>query len=66
MFRSKSDRALMKHMRTHIEKKFKCSWCSKSFLAEQALLNHENAHLGIKPFDCEHCGMVRTSGRSLG
>jgi len=54
-------RALMKHMRTHMEKKFKCSWCSKSFLAEQALLNHENAHLGIKPFDCEHCGMEFTT-----
>ena len=58
---SASKRALMKHMKTHMEKKFKCSWCSKSFLAEQALLNHENVHLGIKPFDCEHCGMEFTT-----
>ena len=48
-----------------MEKKFKCSWCSKSFLPEQALLNHENAHLGIKPFDCEHCGMEFTTKGEL-
>ena len=25
------------------------------------MLNHENAHAGIKPFDCEHCGMEFTT-----
>ena len=54
-------RALMKHMRTHMGKRFKCSWCSKSFASRQAALDHENAPAGIKPFDCEDCGMEFTT-----
>lgn len=58
---SASKQAMMKHMRTHMEKRFKCSWCSKTFRSRQAWLNHENAHAGKKPFDCEHCGMEFTT-----
>ena len=49
------------HMRSHMERRFKCSWCSKRCLSRQALLNHENAHAGKKPFDCEQCGMEFTT-----
>ena len=57
---SASKQAMMKHMRTHMEKRFKCTWCFKSFSSRQAWLNHENGHAGKKPFDCEQCGMEFT------
>lgn len=50
------------HLRTHnTEKSFKCSipMCDRRFKAKQALVDHENRHLGRK-YMCEVCGKTLT------
>lgn len=47
------------HMRVHSTnpnaKTFCCSLCPKTFNYKQNLIDHENAHLGMKFFKCEIC-----------
>ena len=36
-------------------KKYKCSFCVKTFYTKQSLENHEPTHTGLKRFVCSTC-----------
>ncbi|XP_069606436.1 oocyte zinc finger protein XlCOF7.1-like isoform X2 [Ranitomeya imitator] len=47
---------LVKHEKSHKERKFKCSKCEKCFTKNAHLIRHEKSHTGEKPFSCSKCG----------
>lgn len=48
---------LATHMKTHqsADNAFKCTTCGLALKSKDALINHENRHLGLKPFGCTQC-----------
>ncbi|XP_039279351.1 zinc finger protein 3 homolog isoform X2 [Nilaparvata lugens] len=57
------------HEKTHTERPrpFACSQphCTKSFLTQQNLLQHERTHSGVKNYSCEECGKCFGTARNL-
>jgi Zinc finger, C2H2 type len=49
------------------EKPFKCdiAGCSASFSDKRILQDHQNIHLNLKPYKCEHCPEAFRSGANL-
>ncbi|KAJ3394935.1 Zinc finger protein plagl1 [Lobulomyces angularis] len=47
------------------EKKHKCEYCSRLFLRKHDKLRHVRNHLGIKPFQCQHCKKQFTRSDAL-
>ncbi|XP_073404050.1 uncharacterized protein [Dendrobates tinctorius] len=47
---------LVKHEKSHKERKFSCSKCQKCFTKNAHLVRHEKSHTGEKPFSCSECG----------
>lgn len=49
------------------QKPFKCdiAGCSASFSDKRILLDHQNIHLKLKPYKCEHCPEAFRSGANL-
>ncbi|KAL4230127.1 hypothetical protein ACF0H5_010512 [Mactra antiquata] len=41
---------------TSEKRMFLCQKCGKSMSTKQSLIEHINAHLGIKPYQCSECG----------
>lgn len=48
--------AVNEKLHLHVNKKFVCSYCSKSFPKEVTLLKHIDIHAVAKPFQCQECG----------
>lgn len=48
------------HVKTHEyrPRPFECSHCSKTFLSQQNLSQHERTHNGIKEYVCDQCGKL--------
>ncbi|XP_074652585.1 uncharacterized protein LOC141906973 [Tubulanus polymorphus] len=44
---------------------FLCPTCGKSFTQKHTLVEHQNVHLGVKPFTCDVCDMRFTFSSSL-
>ena len=61
--------AFNRHMKRHREKaagKIKCTECEKEFTAHSSLFHHKKAvHMGIKPYQCNECGMTFNFNNSL-
>lgn len=49
------------HVKTHEyrPRPFECSHCSKTFLSQQNLSQHERTHNGVKEYVCDQCGKFR-------
>ena len=45
-----------KHNINPPEKKFKCEYCGKAFIAQNMLSDHINTHTGARPYLCKFCG----------
>ena len=45
-----------KHNINPPEKKFKCEYCGKAFIAQNMLNDHINTHTGARPYLCKFCG----------
>ena len=43
------------HLEAILDKKYKCSYCVKTFSSKTQFTHHTNVHLGIKPHCCPHC-----------
>lgn len=43
------------HEKSHIEKKYSCDLCDKTFIQKNHLESHKIAHSTEKPFQCPHC-----------
>jgi len=63
----KSRHGLRKHMMIHGEKKWPCrnSDCNMFFANGWTRKQHENLHLGIKPYGCQYCEISFTQKNSL-
>lgn len=48
-------RLLQRHLLTHGEKKFLCSYCGKGFVRNASLQSHLKVHTGKKPYSCSVC-----------
>jgi hypothetical protein len=48
-------------------REFQCSVpeCNKSFITKWKLQEHENRHKGIKNYECQHCGLRKTTSHEL-
>lgn len=55
------------HVKTHEyrPRPFECSHCSKTFLSQQNLSQHERTHNGIKEYVCDQCGKAFGSQHNL-
>ncbi|XP_033210509.1 zinc finger protein 585A-like isoform X2 [Belonocnema kinseyi] len=55
------------HVKTHEyrPRPFECSHCSKSFLSQQNLSQHERTHNGVKEYVCDQCGKAFGSPHNL-
>lgn len=62
---------LSTRMRLHIEQKhlkkysYYCDICSKGFFDRSSIIEHLNLHSGVKPHQCETCGMNFSLGTTL-
>ena len=54
-----------KHMEDH-EKPYRCKICSKGFVTNQSLKEHQNIHTGEKPFKCKFCDAKFASAGTKG
>ena len=48
--------SVSQHMKIHLEKKYECMLCTKSFTSKQNLNFHIKTHTGDKPYKCPTCG----------
>ncbi|CAD5112072.1 unnamed protein product [Dimorphilus gyrociliatus] len=48
-----------------VEAKFICKFCNKPQSSRSYLVQHENNHLGIKPYKCDECNYVTSFRKTL-
>jgi len=58
-FRTNNTETLERHEKTHSLRYF-CQFCGKSFSTNCYLLEHQNVHTGVRPFQCPQCDKTFT------
>ena len=57
------ERPIMNIVSQNEELTFKCYLCERGFKNKTTLMNHENIHLGLRPYKCQSCkSNFKTSG----